>query len=320
MSSPPEIKNTTSKTNPKIPEELFKNYTPISIIYNGIGIFVALSFIGAINFISIQKVLTQNLIGGNETTGLLNNKNILTLNNFIMFLIVASILFSYIFFVYYKIILNGKNNTSAAIIILFCISTIMGITYISTSPIIHQFVNIIKVFENTVGYFVVNTVNSSKIRTVLDIFFSHKRFSTNQPFPEMTVSYNFILSVLSLDNFKQIISLLEVKDELGDETKGDSRYDFNISTIDQILKKIENDYTFGRMNDRIKIELKPYIDIIKGTDPSEKENAGLNIKKYCEKKIAEYIILKNFIGQLCWVFIASLITILVSIKYLSASR
>jgi hypothetical protein len=59
-------------------------------------------------------------------------------------------LFAYMFGVYYKIILNGKNNLSASMRILF-IFAIMGITYMSTSPILLPYINIVKIFENTVG-------------------------------------------------------------------------------------------------------------------------------------------------------------------------
>jgi hypothetical protein len=75
----------------------------------------------------------------------------------------------------------------------------------STSPILLPYINIVKIFENTVGYAVVNTVISSKLQTALDILFSHREFSSNRPFPNMSVTYNFMLSVLSVDNYKGIL-------------------------------------------------------------------------------------------------------------------
>jgi hypothetical protein len=70
----------------------------------------------------------------------------------------------------------------------------------STSPILLPYINIVKIFENTVGYAVVNTI-SSKLQTALDILFSHREFSSNRPFLNMSVTYNFMLSVLSVDNY-----------------------------------------------------------------------------------------------------------------------
>jgi hypothetical protein len=106
--------------------------------------------------------------------------------------------------VYYKIILNGKNNLSASMRILFCIFAIMGITYMSTSPILLPYINIVKIFENTVGYAVVNTVIRQSSKPLDILFFpigSFRRTARSRICP-----YNFMLSVLSVDNYKGILN------------------------------------------------------------------------------------------------------------------
>lgn len=316
MSSINEIKNEISTTPSNIPRDLLKNYTPISIIYNSIGLFIILSFIGAINFLSLKKTLILNLNNSDVKRGILNNKNILTLNNFIMFLVISSILFSYIFGVYYKIILNGKDNLSASLLILFCIFSIMGITYISTSPILLPFIDIVKIFENTIGYLIINIINSSKIQTVLDILFSHKKFSSNYPFPNMTVSYTFMISVLTTDNYSNILSLLDSSD---DNPNKNNNYDYRISTKEDIINKFNNNNNIEKLDKKILRDIQDNTDNIISKDTSnEKKDECYNfIKYYCKEQLSEYILLKNFIGQLCWVFISALITILITIKYLS---
>lgn len=313
-SSSDEIKNTTSKTTDTIPTKLLKNYIPISTISYSIGLLLFLSFAGAVDFISFKKEIVTNLTT-NGKRGVLDNKNMITLHNFLMFLAVSSVLFSYIFGIYYKIILNGKNNVSASLLILFCIFTIMGITYISTSPVIRPFVDIVKIFENTIGYSVVNIVNSSKLQTVLNILFSNKRFSANTPFPNMSVSYNFMISVLSLDNYSDILSLLDDSDVDNPNRSGD--YDYHISSITEMIAK------FNNMDEKDKPrEIKDSINniIVDNISVEERKKYYNIIKVSCKDQLAEYVFLKNFIGQLCWVFISALITILITIKYLSHEK
>jgi hypothetical protein len=324
-----EIKGTVSTTDENIPKELLKTYTPVSVIYNSIGLMLVMAFAGAVNFITIKSPIIEELSNRDPKTGVLTTKNRLLFSNFVMFFIFSSMLFAYMFGVYYKIILNGKNNLSASMRILFCIFAIMGITYMSTSPILLPYINIVKIFENTVGYAVVNTVISSKLQTALDILFSHREFSSNRPFPNMSVTYNFMLSVLSVDNYKGILEMLgdsvaKDGDDKGDndgDNKGDkgddNTYDYRVSTMADMINKFKNGEIVKNMDDTIRRQTEMNRGKLDSPNAEDNKEGHTGIKRICIRELAECVLLKHFIGQLCWVFISALITILVTLKFLS---
>jgi hypothetical protein len=93
-----------------------------------------------------------------------------------------------------------------------------------------------------------NTVISSKLQTALDILFSHREFSSNRPFPNMSVTYNFMLSVLSVDNYKGILESGTALRKDGDDKetmtattdKGDDNtYDYRVSTMADMINKFK---------------------------------------------------------------------------------
>jgi sensor domain CHASE-containing protein len=55
-----EIKGTVS-TDENIPKELLKTYTPVSVIYNSIGLMLVMAFAGAVNFITIKSPIIEEL-------------------------------------------------------------------------------------------------------------------------------------------------------------------------------------------------------------------------------------------------------------------
>jgi hypothetical protein len=55
-----EIKGTVSTTDENIPKELLKTYTPVSVIYNSIGLMLV-AFAGAVNFITIKSPIIEEL-------------------------------------------------------------------------------------------------------------------------------------------------------------------------------------------------------------------------------------------------------------------
>jgi sensor domain CHASE-containing protein len=56
-----EIKGTVSTTDENIPKELLKTYTPVSVIYNSIGLMLVMAFAGAVNFITIKSPIIEEL-------------------------------------------------------------------------------------------------------------------------------------------------------------------------------------------------------------------------------------------------------------------
>jgi sensor domain CHASE-containing protein len=54
-----EIKGTVSTTDENIPKELLKTYTPVSVIYNSIGLMLVMAFAGAVNFITIKSPIEE---------------------------------------------------------------------------------------------------------------------------------------------------------------------------------------------------------------------------------------------------------------------
>lgn len=124
-----------------------------------------------------------------------------------------------------------------------------------------------------------------------------------------------MISVLSLDNYSDILSLLDDSDDDNPNRSGD--YDYHISSITEMIAK------FNNMDEKDKPrEIKDSINniIVDNISTEERKKYYNIIKDSCKDQLAEYVFLKNFIGQMCWVFISALITILITIKYLSHEK
>jgi hypothetical protein len=261
-------------------------------------LFIVLMIIGIFNYITILSTSSFGLIT-NIIKDATDNKvveqsiiNLSVLNHFGVFITIVISLFLVIFGIYYKGVLNGKQNKKAAGIIFLCIMSIMTITFILTTPIIKSFTNIVTIFENTIGYSVICLMYSKPIQSVLSVLFVNPEFKNTSIFPYSHTSYFFILSVLSIYNFSEIFSKLNKPD---DNTP--YPYDFYI----------DNSSPYSRKDDDPNIK-KIITNINNGNERVDE------IKTY----IAKLIIMKYMIGHFCWIYFASIITCMVSIKFLVA--
>jgi hypothetical protein len=172
--------------------------TFLAIIYAIVGIF----------YYEILRIDLLKLYKNNANWN--TTQRNLTLHRFglfcVMFLVMLAVIYGFV----YVLILKGVNTKKALSVISLCILAILGSTFL--------FINnttFVKVFENTAGYALVNWFWGDAIDNKLKGLFSHKFFKpeyieylNETKIPETTFSFSFILSLLNLQNFKDMMSLL----------------------------------------------------------------------------------------------------------------
>ena len=112
----------------------------------------------------------------------------------------------------YKLFLNGQNDIVGLQSISSCFFVILGITYVMCSN-----VTFVKVFENTVGYGLIQSfLGGTKINKILIPDSSASK----------DVSYDFLFSVFRVDNFGQ--ALIDIYND--QYLEADRKYPFIISS------------------------------------------------------------------------------------------
>jgi hypothetical protein len=324
--------------------DISSGYNPISTVSIAISIGVIISLIGWINYSmflgSHDSRIISHLTGTDFEKMRANVVNDATLNGFYTFIAVFIALFAYIFGFYYKVLLNGTQDKSAAIIVVICIASILGITSIFTSPIVSsQVVDIVKIFENTVGYiFISYFFYGKKLTTITDLLYTNEMYPKLDSFPLSKVNFNFLLTTFDIYNFMPIMTSVGFK--------GENVYNFHLCNSAEIRAKLvipetfQNDIT-GSYNSNLKsgcsvMSIDDYkkdiearrlsydgalVDkLINAVFINNDTSADITLTNLLMKEMAKLVVLKNMVGQLCWTYIASLVTVLVSLKYLSMNK
>lgn len=320
--------------------KITSNYNSLSTLSIAISLILIISMIGWINYIMMLGSDESSIImhmKDMETPFNIIKSNIVndaTLNGFYVFIFMFIILFSYIFGFYYKILFNGTRDKDAAIVIAVCISAILGVSSIFTSPIISsRVVNIVKIFENTVGYGVISATSSNKLATIMDLLYTNDMYPKLNSFPLITINNNFILTIFDIYNFRNMFESIGYK--------GQSTYNFHTCSDIEIRAKLnpgneENvqqsfsnlikggmimdlDMYRADLNKRVELYDNDITKLL-NIDTSKEGLRPIHLTNILMGEMAKLVVLKNMIGHLCWTYLASLVTVLVSIKYLAINK
>jgi hypothetical protein len=200
----------------------------------------------------------------------------LSVYRFLLFLCLFGILLFFIFFLVYRALLKGKDTVKPIIVISTCISSILGLTFL----MIHN-TTFVKIFENTIGYGIIQLIWGNELNGKLKSLFTHSFLDPlDDTVKGVDFSYHFILSLLQLENFQS----------MWEDIKNGKA---GVSVANQSVSN------------------QPVGD---NTDKS----VGGDTTKYVEieKYLYKSVVLKNTVGHMCWVYFASLVATLVSIRYL----
>ena len=155
---------------------------------------------------------------------------------FALFFIVFITTFTINYGIMYSLILKGTQNSKAIKVIMVCITAIIGVTFLMVNNI-----NFNKVFENTLGFFLVQCLSPKKnvsFSTFINSLFSHSIF------PKNGIDFSFVLTLFRLDNFGDILK------DIG--TKSNGKYDFHfhplqLENIDLFTHMVVTKNTIGHM-------------------------------------------------------------------------
>ena len=313
-------------------------YNSISTISIALSLAVILAMVGWLNYSlflgsTTSAILTHMRAPREESetakSSIINDS---TINGFYVFVFTAVLLFAYIFGFYYKVLLNGTQDNNAAIITAVCIAAIVGVTSIFTSPIVSsRVVDIVRIFENTVGYMCISMFCKKKLTTITDLLYTNDMFPKMNSFPLSTVEYGFLITTFDIYNF------VTMSKSVG--YRGQSAYNFHVCDDLEILAKIspgDNSAVGGSYKNIIKggtlIDAESYKnDLVNRVEQydaailnallenTEKGENTVNMTNVLMSEMAKLVVLKNMIGQMCWTYLASLVTVLVSLKYLSVN-
>ena len=209
----------------------------------------------------------------NTKTSLEILKNV-RFGKFILFILIFIFITLFTLFIVYNLILGGnsENNPKVYGIICSCFFSIV----LTTFALLEFVPYLVDIFENTLGYLYITTT-----RIVDTSFFNNKCIGSEFNISgENNVSYNFLISIMSLFNMNNFIK--QLYDTTATATATDTATDTN--------------KTFS----------------IKFTTDHKEDDTAVVVTKL--ERLAHLIFLKHSVGHFVWIYFASLICVFTSIQ------
>ena len=155
---------------------------------------------------------------------------------FILFFIVFIVTFAINFGIMYSLIMKGNQNYKAMKVITLCIVAMIGVMFLLINNI-----NFVKIFENSVGFYLVQFLSPKKnisFSTFFNSLFVHDMF------PKGGIDFSFLFTLFRLDNFGDLLK------DIGTHSNG--KYDFhlnplNVENLDVLTNMIVTKNTIGHM-------------------------------------------------------------------------
>ena len=253
-----------------------------------------------ITYLFYDNLVTNTLAKSLATAYSINNvghlvNNSLNIKRFFLFLWVVVFIFIFVVAIIYITIMKGVQVSSASKTTAICIFGIVGGTFLLMNS--NFFV---KIFENTVGYGWIQTMAGKDVEHVMNLLIEHNTFKNPSILPDTKIDLGFLLSIFSIDNFVNMLN--DIKDEAKQ-----NKYDFGLRDNDSMKAKFDNLYC----NDREST----YLNSIQYELEHPTSNTT-NITGIVVNDLAKFVIQKNTIGHLCWIYFAGIVSTVVSMKYL----
>jgi len=313
----------------------------ISMLLLAIAIFLGLSMLGAVNYAAFLSpgIIVSQMIQplGDIDFARRNIINAATLNGFYLFLSIFALLFALLFGFYYKFLLRGTQNSKAAAGITVSLVAVLGTSFALASPLVAPYMDVVRAFENTFGYAVLQLTHNAKLRTVLDIMYTSDAYAHMEPVPGMAISYNFMATLFNIFEFRKTLS------RIGRE--GQSAFDFHACGDREICAKVFGSTSASGgsgalaregYNADLAARRSTYDPVViamlkaargtmddppGGTDaPAEFWSRSSTMQDLLARELAKMVLLKHMVGHLCWVYLSSVVASLVAIKYLAENR
>ena len=308
----------------------------------GIGMLGALNYAAFLGDGGDAGIVAQMLLPlGQIDLARRNVINAATLNGFYLFFALFALLFALLFGFYYKFLLRGAQDAKAATGVAACLAAGLGAAFVASSPLVAPYVDAVRVFENTVGFAVLQSTHGAKLRTVLDLMYTNDAYARAQPLPLASVSHNFMATLFDIFEFRKTLSLLG--------REGQSAFDFHACGDEEIWAKALGgpavDAVFGARAGRgmdkaayradLAIRREQYdprvlaaVSAASGglklpgdaAGASEALGRSAALQDALARELAKMVLLKQMVGHLCWVYAAALASSLVALKYLAQNR
>ena len=179
-------------------------YQPLITFFIAFGLVVFYFIVGVFYYEGVHVGL-YNLYKNQHADWNTFNKS-LSIYRFILFVIIFILLLVFLYIFVYYFILKGSKKSTALSIISVSLLSIVGLTFL----IIHN-TTFVKIFENTIGYGIVNSIWGEELNDKLKQIFSHQFFKNdvvNKPIPDTNFSFKFLFSLLQLHNFKEMLNVI----------------------------------------------------------------------------------------------------------------
>ena len=170
--------------------------TTVPIVSVTLFYFVLFFIIGLFYNVLLSKSIISIMKNQDYVNNLDNNESFqekwkqirycLNQYRFVLFCVVFITTFTVNFGIMYSLILKGSQNMKAMKVISLCIFAIIGVTFLLVNNI-----NFNKVFENTIGYFLVQFLSPKKnisFTTFMNSLFTHNIF------PKGGIDFSFLFS------------------------------------------------------------------------------------------------------------------------------
>lgn len=221
--------------------------TTVPIVSVTLFYFVLFFIIGLFYNVLLSKSIISIMKNQDYVNNLDNNESFqekwkqirycLNQYRFVLFCVVFITTFTVNFGIMYSLILKGSQNMKAMKVISLCIFAIIGVTFLLVNNI-----NFNKVFENTIGYFLVQFLSPKKnisFTTFMNSLFTHNIF------PKGGIDFSFLFSFFRLDNFGNVLKDIGIK--------SNGKYDFHLNELhvenmDLLTNMVVTKNTVGHMS------------------------------------------------------------------------
>ena len=202
-----------------------------------------------------------------------------------LFLFIFVSLFAFMLGFIYVFIMKGNQHRQAALVIGVCLATIIGSTFLIID---NQY--FVTIFENTVGYQLLTRFKSTR-NTLQDVF-KHKAYTS---FPALSPKSTGLLP-----------SALESKSS---DVQSTDRIFPGIQMIMTFMLSVFYMNNFGFVLQQIGSKDSTFdFTLVDDEDPLKHKHI---------EDLAKCVVRKHTIGQMCWLYFASVVATIISTKYLA---
>ena len=194
---------------------------------------------------------------------------------------------------FFNTIFENRKMQNIFYITTVCFFGIVGSTFL----IIGNIPSLVEIFENTIGYWILNIPYIFNLNETMQIFKS-KNFKNINVF----IPFNILLTTFSIFNINDVFNQIDKK------ISNKNEY-FKISYNDDKIINSKNVKSETGMNYDFYID---YTELL--VNNKEKGNTYKSINNMVHDNLLKLVLAKNNIGHMIWVYISTVISIMISMN------